>query len=408
MLPDRVLVADDVQADALHQYDLLLHPATTFQLTGDTGFRLAGAFDPVTVDVYGRHAIRPVVESGFRQTVPCEFIRYQTTDRSPDQQFLTAVRWPGRHGATPDGLAMTASPAGGWMMDHAGANERLMVRVGAAPESALSTDARTAVVLEQGRSIKSRHVLLLDGKVLVMGEQTILTADKPIAVALEQADSLRVNVMANETTTLTLPLPKGEHRAMYLDGAAHEAVFDDEHVSTVVPPGRHELYVTGYRRYSPRLAALRFEDLQAVRFDRDAPAFRQGVGARASSTLSSPMDALDGDLNTAWVSLPGQEMPQWVEVRLEQPERIGEVTLDTGVPCSGRVTLLEDDAVTVLTETTFQVSAKSTVATVKLNPAKARRIRVSVDLIDPTNTAARINELRWATPLTMTGLHSAK
>jgi len=397
MLPDGLaMVYDRLEGKGPHRFDLVLHPENPFTLSGPGELTVGKERNETLIRVRSDRAFTAVEQDGYHATVPRKYVRFNADAPAGRQSFLTVCQWPiGRH-------RRRASPAiepqgpGQWRIDSTRGSSRWAVRTGGTgggDDDWLVSDARLAAAWKPGQRTPDRHAIVLAGRRLVVDGRELLHATHPVNAAVEFALPLRAQFTATEPARVTLAV--GEQvRDVYLNGSRITPQWDHGKAAFDIPVGRSELLATEFNRPVPRLPPLAVPDLLAVAVP-DAPSFRPDVRTRASTSWSDGLDAIDGDPNTSWVSLPGVPMPQWLEVQLPRAEPMGRIEIGTGLPCRGRVERRDTRSQSWVSIGQFETTPDRPSATIRFEPTETSRLRVVIEGIDPANTAAAIHSLRW-------------
>jgi hypothetical protein len=391
------------------RFDLVLHPEPPFELAGpeapapgtggSTRLILAGRaphdrLSPTAgdgaaaVSVFSDGPFAASLRDGYTMTVPREYVRFDAAAPADRRAFLTVCGWDGA-----DPRVVEYAP-GRWGFDREDADGRLAVRLGGAEDGPVATDARLAAVLRAPDAGGTLHAIVMGGTRLDAGGRPLLRAPGAVHAAVETGPPLRAHVWAAAGGTMKLSAAPAIHR-VFVDGVRVEAVRDGDLLAFPLTAGEHRIEAAeGGAPPPPRTWRFPAGDLPAAPLP-DAPAFREGVRARASSTWTSPLDAIDGDPNTFWASLPGLPMPQWIEVELPAADRVGRVLVRGELPCAGHVETWDAAAGAWIDRGGFELTPDRPDAAAAFAPADVLRLRVRVDRIDPPNTAATLTSLRW-------------
>lgn len=387
------VVLDQLRSNAPRQMDLLLHPEPSCRRSKVNQLLIGQAPAQTVVEIRASRPFLPVQESGYYLTLPRDFFRFRSVQPQKEQDFFTAIALPDlqRHeSARPQVLE---DAPGVWRLDDPPQEPTLGLRVGGSTTGWFQTDARIAAVWRPGRRTGGLHAVMLAGSRLLVDEVEILRSTGPTHVALELATSARLSFWNPADIRVSLRLPR-LMTGVFLDGKTIQNERDRDAVRIDVPAGEHEVFFSDFGRYVPRTAPLRVDDLLAMPSS-DSPAYRPEVIAQASSFWSPPIDAIDGNAHSAWASLPGLPMPQWMEVQLPVAEKINQVTIAASLPCAGRLQIWDRKTDSPRPDVQFVVMANQRSTVVDVEPVEMDRIRLVVDLIDPVNNSARIDSLTW-------------
>lgn len=395
MLPDRqALIIDRLEAagDAEHRFDLVLHPEHPFTVAGDD--EIAVGDSPSTwLRVLSDGAFQVREQDGYYMTIPRKYVRFDGVAPARERAFVTLCQWPDVSPGRRPRLIVQQPESDRWHFEQEGPRSRLSVRVGGARDERIVTDGRVAAVWEAGTRSRRRHAILLHATRLAIDGHYWFHATAPVNVGVELDLPLRAMFAAAEPARITLRLDE-RVRVARLNGERVGGRIQRGLVSFDIPAGESEFVAGEFDRPVDRLPPLRFDDL-AVRRTPDAPAFRAGVRTRASTSFSAVIDALDGDVNTGWVSLPGAPMPQWMEVTLPEPEPMEEAFISTGGPTAGRLEVWDEGRDAWKKLGTFETTPEAASTTVSFERGDYHRLRLVVERIDPVESATRIQLLRW-------------
>ena len=338
-----------------------------------------------------------VEQDGYHATLPRKYVRFNAEQQTERRGFLTVCRWPtGRHRKRVSPTIEMEEP-GRWRIESADHSLRWSVCAGGLAdgdsEAWLVSDARLSAAWESGQRAQDRHAIVLEGRRLTVDGRELMHATRPVNAAIESGLPLRAQFRTAEAARVTLAVDK-EVRDVYLNGERITPQWSHGSMALDIPAGESELLATEFDRPIRRLNPLSVPDLPAVSVP-DARSHRPDIRTRVSTCWSDGLDALDGDPNTAWVSLPGVPMPQWIEVQLPRPEPMSRTEVGTDLPCEGRVDLWDPRKRDWREVGKFETNPDAPLATVSFDRTETDRFRVVVERIDPANTAATIYSLSW-------------
>lgn len=397
MLPGGVAVVQDrVAGRGEHRYEMLLHPFGEFELKEGGGLRIGPAVASTQVSVHSDRPFTPTLADGYIGIVPRKYVRYPLNGPAESAAFLTVCRWPQHTDETVPDLEVKEVSAGRWRIDRREGLAVLAVRAGGADDGLVGTDARLAAVWVAPGRPGAIHAVMFGGTRLMWRGKKLLEADSTVDVAAEFDAPTRVHAFAAKPVRLTLPVPRVQGLA-WLDGVEVASVREKELVSTELPAGEHRWMSAEYRLPFERGRPLRVADLEPLPAP-DAPAYGGGIRTAASTSHSDVIDAVDGDVNTSWASLPGLPMPQWMRIDFGRSETLSAVDVVVSLPCRGRLETLTSDRGKSLwaDRGTFQTTPERQTATVKLEPAvQADGLRVVIEEISAAQQSAHVAEVRW-------------
>lgn len=414
MLPNRqALILDQLEAAQPHQFDLILHPENPFTIA-DNGALTIGS-DPVRalISVYSDGAFETVEQDGYFKTLPYKYVRMNAAERATSRTWLTLCRWldptgtgtpltmrAGRAGKTlllaGDEPPPTDRPVGDadvWRIDQEDAHSRLSIRIGPSATDSVRSDARVTAVWQSGRRHPQTHAVMLAGRSLAVDGQELVTATRPVSLAIETGMPTRLAVWAPEPARLTLAIHR-QAQVITLNGLRSQSPPHRGLIAVDVPAGESILYASDFDRTGTTMPPVFVDDLLAV----DVPegwAFREQIITRASSSYSDVINALDGDPNTAWHSIPGLPMPQWCEVHLPEAQSMQRIALYTRYPASGYVEGWEPSGNDWTRLGTFRTDTANPSAEIHFERRNVQRIRVTFDAIDEANSSVTLYSLTW-------------
>jgi hypothetical protein len=388
-----VAVHDRLAGKGPRQFDLLLHPGKPFAAEGQDTFTVGSGPSATSITVHCDAPLTMTQQDGYSRNEPRKYLRFAGGEPAEARAFLTVCRCPsGSHGRV---LPVQVEPAGPgrWRIDVRDGASSLSARWGGGGDHRLRTDARFAAVWEEERRRPARHALMLGGTGLVADQRIVFAASRPVDAALEWESVFRATIRAEDPVEIAIDADH-PYRRWYLNGKPVESQSRSGGARLNLEPGEHQVEAGDFNRPLGRLAPLVFDDLLAVPAV-NAPAFRPGVSTRDSAGWSEGLAAIDGDINTAWVSRPGVSLPQWLEVQLPQAESIAEVSIETGLPSAGRVELWEETSQSWRAVGPFETTYDQPAATVKSEAVETRRLRVSVERVEAPASSAVIYSLEW-------------
>jgi hypothetical protein len=391
MLPGGLaVVADRLEADEARQFDLVLHPESAFEIDRDRDLLIGPAKNQTRVMVRSDVPLNTEMQDGYHHMSPRKYVRFNSTAQAKQQSFVTVVHWPGR--AEP---VVQPVGSGRWRIDRPSLSETLAVRIGGSDDDVIRTDARLAAMWQRRRGAGLQAVVLGAKRLEVKGKP-VLQADGLVNVAIERGLLTRLSFWNAGPAKVRL-FVEPAMRYFHLDGAAVDVAREGTQATVDIPAGEHELVVGAVGRFIPRAAPLRFDDLLSAEVDLDdVPAFRPGVRARASSSWTEPLSSIDGDVNSAWASLPGRPMPEWLEIELSEPEAIRQVWVRAGVPCEGSVSILDSKTGEMVAIGRFTTTVGEPSAMLDCDVASAARLRLQIDKVDPAYGVASIHLIDWS------------
>ena len=89
-------------------------------------------------------------------------------------------------------------------------------------------------------------------------------------------------------------------------------------------------------------------------------------------------------------------MPQWLEIELSEAELMTSVELDTKLPCAGKVERFDDQAGQWQPLGTFETKGDDCIAKLSFDRVTIKRMRITVERIDPANNNAIIASVTWS------------
>lgn len=397
MLPGQMaLVYDVLEGKGDHQFDLVLHPQNPYELTGENGLAI-GADDPKTlVDVFSELKLTLVELNGYHKTLPMKFVRYNAAEKNGKASFLMLCRWP-------DGPRGAAEPQvrhfghGLYALDRREGARWLAVRTGGIgfgdEATSFESDARLAAGWSEGGSESPAHVVMLDGTGVAADGVVLMNATRRVHASLETGDVWRAHVWADEPVKLTFTVGPRQLRG-FVDGEPVRTIRRDDRLQVELEAGEHHVMLTGTQQAPDR--PFRHPETDLLRRPpADAPAYVEGIRTRASSAWTDGIDAIDGDPNTAWLSLFGLPMPQWLEIELPAPASMDTIAIDQREPASGFVEAWDVASGKWRRLGTFETHADRTSAELSFDRLSTDRIKVTIEKIDPANNNAMIESLRW-------------
>lgn len=395
MLPDGIAVVyDELQGKGGHRYDLVLQPENPYEMTGPTSLKIGKAL----VDVHTKLAVEPVEQDGYFKTLPRKYLRFNGTDSTDIGSFLTVCRWPTGDAATPADVKATTADHRRHALDGDDDTTWWAVRTGGVEleddPHAVKSDARLTAVWCQGDVRTSAHAVMLGGTRLTVEGEPLLLASQPVNVSIELGSPTRLHLWANDATALVVTTA-AEKANVFVDNQPAEAEHGDDMVAFHLPAGESQVIITADSQPMPRPAVRPTSDMLTAE-PPDAPAFHPGVLTRASTSWTDGVDALDGNPNTSWVSLFGLPMPQWLEIELPEAEPMTRVELDTKLPCAGKVEFFDDGAGQWQSLGTFETSSDDCIAKLTFDRVTVKRLRITVERIDPANNNAVIASVTWS------------
>lgn len=417
MLPDGVIVHDYLVGTGPHRFDLVLHPENPFRLRRENELIVGGTPSRARIQVAGGVPLTAAIQDGYHRTLPRKYVRFSADGPAHEAWFMTRCQWttsppglPAQNQSTTapppspqtspqnhDRLATSMpalNPRTYWKLPIAkkksgGAiivNGLLRVMDDLPAES----DARLAAVSKSEDG--ALHAVILAGGRLSVENRELIRSSRPLDLAIELGAAGCAQVSTSAPAHLTLNLPQAGDD-VYADGVRLKVSRDGNNISFDVPEGDSRLTFGSIEVSRPASAS----DLLTVKTS-DAPAYQEGVRTRAGSSYTDGVDALDGDINTSWVSLPGLPMPQWLEVRLPKPVAMTQMEIHTSLPAAGRLERWEAPDNNWKPVGRFETTADQPAVTISFEQIRTDRLRAVVERIDPANNAAAIAEWRWSSP----------
>ncbi len=400
MLPDGVtLVHDRLEGKGPHQFDLILHPQNPFTLTSPGELVVGEKPGETFISVHSDGAFTATEQDGYYATLPRKYVRFNADAPEEGRSFLTLCRWPTGRLQKPISPVIEPTGPGQWRIDATRGSSRLSVRTGeagGASDDRLVSDARLAAVWDPRQRTKHPHAIVLAGKRLSVDGRERLHATEPVNGAIEFGLPLRAHFWAAKPARVTLAVDE-QVRDVYLDGSPITARWHHGAVTIDIPAGESRLLASEFDRPFRRLPPLAVADLPPVTVP-DEPAYQPDVYTRASTSWTDGMDAIDGDPNTMWISMPGVDMPQWLEVRLPRPESMTRMEIGTGLPCAGRLETWNPATQSFKLIDHFETSPDEPSCTIQFDSVTASRIRAVIERIHPSNNVATIHSLSWIAP----------
>ncbi|MBI4579370.1 MAG: discoidin domain-containing protein, partial [Planctomycetes bacterium] len=391
------LVLDRLAGRGLHRFDLVLHPYWPLHVpypNASPGELLVGADDPTRIAVHSEAAFTISQHDGYYHQTPRKYVRFDTPEPSETRTYLMTCQWPQGAPGKPTPIEVSAIGPGRWQVRRVSEDWRLMVRTGADADANDSTDARLVAVWDQGENGRERHALVLAGRRLGVDNRELMRATRPIYAAIEFGRPTWAHVWAAEPTQLTLFIEPGADY-VYLNGRPAEVTHRGKSINVDLPAGESTLTVSEVARFIPRPRSVWCDDLPATPMATNAPAFQPGMIARSSSCFPEALQAIDGDANTAWTSLPGLPMPQWIEVDLPSARSMTFVRVDSGRPGGGHVELWDPEQGRYVSVGEFTTTVDASHATVTFAPVQTDRFRVVIDRIEPPVASAAVQSVQW-------------
>ncbi len=414
------VIYDRLEGKGEHQFDLILHPETPFDMTSPNDLEIGSGPHKALLQVVGDIPLKAVLQDGYHRTLPRKYVRFNAESRVSRSSFVTLWRWSMRRGyglrdqATVwPVVARQVGPGVYRTVDERGGVARpVEVCLGGEASGTggqLQSDARlvaaTVRAFPEFRRVEyGEDVAFLDGSYVNSHGEEILRADHRISGAI-QRDMRHIPLVgqfwAEQPTSVTLAV--GRDLAVkwaFLNEQRVDLKRQGNLVSTTLPAGKSRLTI-GSPLWLPATAASgefpnNLAGLMSVTAPVDAPACQESLRTRASSSWTDGVDALDGDINTSWVSLPGLPMPQWLEVRLPKPAEMTRMDINTVLPAAGRMEAWDTAANDWRLLGRFETTADQPAATISFDRIEADRLRVVVERIDPANQSATIAEWRWS------------
>ena len=394
MLPGPVaIVADRLEGKGQHRFDLVLHPWSPFTVSSPGELVVGEPPGAALITVHSDGTFTTVEQDGYDMAPPGRYVRFNAEAPAEHRSFVTVCRWPTARPTAQATAAVEPAGSGRWRIDQVQGSSRLAVRVGGVSDEWLVTDARLTAVWDPGHPTRRRHAIVLSGKRLAVEGQELLQATQPINAAVEFDLPLRAHIWAARPTRVTLA---ADERALEIRLNAAEATGrrTRQSITVDIPAGESELVASEFDRPVRRLPPLVADDLPAAKVG-DAPAYLPGVITRTSTSWSNALDAVDGDPNTAWISMPHRPMPQWLEVQLPRPEPMNRIVIDTGLPAAGRVETWNVATGSWRPQGRFETTLDYPSRTIRFDRTQAHRVRVVIERIDPSSAAAEIYSLGW-------------
>ncbi len=415
MLPDAVVVHDNLVAKGQRRFDLVLHPENPFELTGRDELTIGRGPSSVRIQVAGGADLKAVIQDGYHRTLPRKYVRFNAGAPVEQAMLVMVCRWPARlaktHQATQGSAAPSQSPQTrqtssprpgaqpvlnprtGWRLPPPRERSGFAVVADSMPaledNLAARSDARLAAVSKCEGADGSLCAVMLAGMRLSVDARELIRTSQPVDMAIELGARPCAQVSTPSPVRLTVGLREPVDD-VYAEGAPIKASRDGHTVSFAVPAGQTRLTFG-----SPEVRhANPGSDLIPVAAS-NAQVFQDNVRTRASSSWTDGVDALDGDINTGWVSLPGLPMPQWLEVRLPNSASMTRMEIRTGLPAAGRLEAWDGAANDWKLLDRFETASDRPSATISFDRVKANRLRAVIERIDPANQSATINEWRW-------------
>ncbi len=398
MLPGGLaLVLDRLKGKGPHRFDYLLHPGRSLKIpypTASPGELLIGDDErPAQVSLHSEAEFNVTEQDGWYLQNPRKYVRFDSPEPTKERSYLLVCQWP-TAGPSQQRVNVSAIAPGRWQLRRVGEDWRLVVRTGDDADANDSTDARLVAVWDQGEHGRERHAIVLGGRRLGVENHELMRATRPVDAAIEFGSPLWAQVWATEPTRLSLSVEPGADY-VFVNGKRAEIERRGKNVNVDLPAGESLIVAGETPRYIPRPRSVRSDDLLPVPAATNAPAYQKGILAKSSSCISEALQAIDGDANTSWKSLPGQAMPQWVEVILPKPQTVARVKVQPGSPCKGHIETWDTAAGKYKSQGDFATTAAEPTASVDFTSAKTDRLRVVVDEIEPPIDSASIRELNW-------------
>ena len=386
-----VVVADELIGIGPRRFDLVLHPGDEFTLSPG-GDLVIGRTGRAVMRVAGDGPLEPVTLDGFQGTLPRKYVRWNAGGPLERQAFLTVCHWPELTPAGAGPPVVEAEGPGRRRVTRVGTECRMMLRTGLEAAGHSAPDARLVAVWEEAGRRGRCHALVLGGNRLTLEGRELFRATHTLDAAIEFASPLRAHLRASESTRVQFAVEEPADYA-YLDGRAVTAARIAGMVAIDIPAGESRVEISDVPRALRRLAPLLADDLMTVRASPDALAFRNDARVRASSEAEPGLMAVDGDPNTAWVSMPGFPMPQWVDIEWPELQKPAAVTITFPLPCAGRLEGWNESDGTWSEIGRFEASPQSLSCRLPCGDQPRRRIRVLVETLDPNSRAAAISEI---------------
>ncbi len=386
-----VVVADELIGIGPRRFDLLLHPGDEFSLSPD-GELVIGRTGRAVVRVAADGLLEPVMTDGFQGTLARKYVRWNTREPVERQAFLTVCHWPeiAPPGAGPP-LVETEGPSRR-RLTRIGPDCRMMLRTGREAAGHSAPDARLVAVWEEAGRRSRCHAVILGGNRLTLEGRELFRSTHTLDAAIEFASPLRAHLRTSEPARVQFAVEEPADY-VHLDGQPVKAARIAGMVALDVPAGESRVEIGDAPGPLRRLPGLVADDLMPVRPCPDALAYRNDARVRASSEAEPGLMAVDGDPNTAWVSMPGFSMPQWIDIKLPEPRRLAAVIIDVPLPCAGRLEEWNESDATWNAIGGFEASPRSLSCTVPCGDEPRQRIRVLVETLDPNSRAAAITEI---------------
>ncbi|HPD30611.1 MAG TPA: heparinase II/III family protein [Phycisphaerae bacterium] len=414
-----VVICDRLEGKGEHQFDLILHPENPFGMSGPNDLEIGRGPHKCLLQVLADMPLQAILQDGYHRTLPRKYVRFRAEKPASHVSFVTVCRWPTQVGSgfvVPHCVVRSLGPGSYQTVDEEGEESQAfwlsVTGADSGNKERLRSDARVAAAMPTGirpsgrEEVQDGAVVFLNGTYVNLRGAEVLRANHRLSGAVEwphlkDAPQMIAQFWAERPTSVTLAVDRGAQvKWVRLGGRPVDFKQHENLVSIALPEGRSELTIGSYPRLSPARTGIEDArygtDLLHVRADVNVPAYQEGVRTRASSSWTDGVDALDGDVNTSWVSLPGLPMPQWLEVRLPQPTGMTEMEIRTPLPTAGRVESWDMGANEWRLLGPFETTADQPAATVVFSRILTDRFRAVVERIDPANQSAIIAEWRWS------------
>ncbi|MDM8004929.1 MAG: heparinase II/III family protein [Phycisphaerae bacterium] len=418
------VIHDQIEGNGDHQFDLILHPENPFDMTGPGDWEIGPGPNRVLLQILGDLPLDAVIQDGYHGTLPKKYVRLNATKRASQTSFVTSCGWP-----MPIGRGLYSDPhrhivrrlgSGLYRIvdGDSGQPERPWVSIGGShsgTEQGIRSDARLAAAVRRHVNLSplpseagyGHDFLLIDGTYVNLQGVEVLRADHRISGAIQQ-DILYLPLVAEfwaeQPTSVTLTIGDWlQAGQVFLEPQRIDFRREGNRVSVALPAGRSQLTISSNLWPSAttknKESSFRVSDLLSVTTYAHGTACQDGLRTRTSSSWTDGVDALDGDINTGWVSLPGLAMPQWLEVRLPKPAEMTRMDIHTILPAAGRLETWDTAANDWKLLGRFETTADQPAATIEFDRIESDRLRAVVERIDPANQSATIAEWRWSAPV---------
>lgn len=391
---DLVLVFDRLLGKGRNQYDLVLHPANPFKLEDGHVLHVG---NPVraSLRVFCDSDMTASMEEGYAATEPVRYVRFNSDEASRGRAFLTMCRWPGKRTRVTSTAQVKELARGRWRIDHITTDAHCIVVTGREARSRQDGDARLLAVWKEKGGLQRFHGLILGGNRLVLSGEEWLRSTEPVNAAIEFGSPLRAHFWNDEPAEVSIRVDASAAQT-FVNGERVYPVLGPGVIRLELPAGESSVLVAATPRVADRLEPLVVDDLLAIEPHLDAPAYRPGIIARTSSCGKEGLQALDEDVTTAWMTLPGASGPHWLEVELPQPEQIDAIEIHAGRPCTGQVEVWNEKRSAWDARCAFETTLAEPIAACPLERAvSCKRFRLFFDR-KANEGSVVIHRVRWS------------